>query len=204
MRGGHGRPAAIEIAPGALTSLETTVADQGRMLSLLFARLEAAPVPQVIHGFDGLAGAWLSTWNGTHAYVEVTDKPRFVYCYEGDDVASGEYYGFRRYGDDLMGRFRWFHAEIDGYFWMHFDAPDRLTGAWWMTEELSMDERRDLALLKQARKMNAIAFVRTPGKRVPAWATEALAALRRGGGRFQGTLSPDATEAIDFADRLAS
>jgi hypothetical protein len=164
----------------ALAALEKTVTEQGRMLSLLFQRLESAPVaPGDQGGFDFLAGAWQRT-DETSAYVEVTDKPLFVYCREGDYKLTGEYYGFRRYGNDLMGRFRWFDSPIDGYFWLHIDSPDQLSGAWWMSEELSMAQRADLELLKKAKQINKMSFVRVPGKQPPAWAREALDALRAG------------------------
>jgi predicted nucleotide-binding protein with TIR-like domain len=165
----------------ALAALQSTVTEQGRMLSLLFQRLESAPAsPSPRGGFDFLAGAWLNTDDRTSLYVEVTDKPRLVYCYEGDDEATGEYYAFRQYGDDLMGRFRWFQSQIDGYFWLHIDSPDRLSGGWWMNEDLSMAQRADLALLKNARQTNKMSWVRVPDKQPPPWARQALDDLRAG------------------------
>jgi hypothetical protein len=114
--------------------------------------------------------------------VEVTDKPLFVYCYQGDYELTGEYYAFRRYGDDLMGRFRWFNSSIpiDGHVWLHIDSADHLSGAWWMSEDLSMAQRADLALLKKAKRSNRLSFVRVPNKQPPAWAREALDDLRAG------------------------
>ncbi len=176
---------ALPALPGpdpALAALEKTVAEQGRMLSLLFKRLESSPVAQGNQGgFDFLAGAWQDT-DRTTAYVEVTDKPIFVYCYQGDYELTGEYYAFRRYGDDLMGRFRWFNSSlaIDGYVWLHIDSADHLSGAWWMRDDLSMEQRADLTLLKKAKRSNRISFVRLPNKQPPAWAREALDALRAG------------------------
>jgi hypothetical protein len=164
----------------ALAALEKTVAEQGRMLSLLFTRLESAPAAPGDQGsLNFLAGAWQRT-DETSAYVEVTDKPLFVYCYQGDYELTGEYYAFRRYGDDLMGRFRWVNSPIDGYFWLHIDSHDQLSGAWWMSEELSMAERANLALLRRAKALNSMSFVRVRNKQLPAWAREALDALRAG------------------------
>lgn len=184
--GGRSRASAPPPVPSgpdpALAALEKTVTEQGRMLSLLFQRLESASVAPSGQGdFDFLAGARVST-EETSAYVEVTDKPLFVYCYQGDDELTGEYYALRRYGDDLMGRFRWFDSlyPIDGYVWLHIDSPDRLSGGWWMNEHLSMEQRADLELLKKAKQINKASFVRVPNKPPPAWAREALDALRAG------------------------
>lgn len=151
------------------------------MLSLLFQRLESASVAtSAREGFDFLAGAWLDTDDETSIYMEVSDKLLLVYCYEGDDEPSGEYYAFRRYGDDLMGRFRWFHAPIDGYFWLHIDSPNHLSGGWWMNEDLSMEQRADPEQLKKAQQINKMAWVRVPNKPTPPWARKALDALRAG------------------------
>ena len=176
--------APLPVLPGqdpVLAALEKTVTEQGRMLSLLFQRLESVSVaPSAQGSFDFLAGAWLNTDHESSSYVEVTDKPLFVYCYGGDDEPTGEYYAFRRYGDDLMGRFRWFHSETDGYFWLHIDSPDQLSGGWWMNEDLSMEQRADLELLKKAKQLNKTTWVRVPNKQPPVWAREAFDALRAG------------------------
>lgn len=183
--GDRSRASALPPVPSrpdpALAALEKTVAEQGRMLSLLFTRLESAAVaPSDRGGFDFLAGAWRNIENETSAYVEVTDKPLFVYCYQGDHALTGEYYAFRRYGDDLMGRFRWVNSQFDGYFWLHIDSHDQLSGAWWMNEELSMAQRADLTLLRHANTLNTMSLVRLRNKQAPAWAREALDALRAG------------------------
>jgi hypothetical protein len=71
-------------------------------------------------------------------------RPYLVYCYEGNFEAIGEYFDFRRIGDEIVARFRWFDGDFRGFAWLKIDNPDRMTGAWWLDEPLCLYQKSQL------------------------------------------------------------
>lgn len=85
-----------------------------------------------------LLGTWKADPTGSTAWCAfVGGRQRFLYCYGGDDEPTGEYYDWKRTGNALSGKFRWFKQEdIRGYGWFEIVGEDRLRGGWWMHSDV--------------------------------------------------------------------
>ena len=176
------RPRAGAAAPqDEIARLNQQLSDQNSMLSELFRRLTSGDkaTPVKADGLEFLRGAWLSLPSNSHGYCVVENgTPRFVYSYNGDERPTGEYYDFRRIGDEVVARFRWFDATIHGYSWLKIDGPDRLSGAWWMTEDAPANALDNLELLRQSKAMTASVWTRRASAAFPDWALAALPRAR--------------------------
>lgn len=163
-----------------LPAIRKMLSDQQSMLSELFQRLTAprgVPAPDVNGGLDFLEGSWMAAPTGSSYYCSLHDGvPRFVYCYRGDSAATGEYYDLRRVSDEIVGRFRWYESDIRGFIWLKIESPTRLSGAWWMEDDVAISARDDLDRLKKSKGMNTYAWHKREGAVFPTWA---LAALQR-------------------------
>ena len=63
----------------------------------------------------------------------------------GDGEPTGEYYAFKRVGDTLTGKFRWFDAkDIRGYAWFAIRGETELAGGWWMHSDVPLGHARKL------------------------------------------------------------
>jgi predicted nucleotide-binding protein with TIR-like domain len=178
------RPRAGAAAPAdELARLNLQLFEQNAMVSELFRRLIvkpdtalAAPSPGTL---DFLRGAWLSLPSRSHGYCMVENgMPHFVYCYGGNSEATGEYHDFRRVGDEIVCRFRWFDADIHGYAWLKIDNRDRLDGAWCMGDNVPATALDNLELLRQSKVLNASLWTRREGAAFPDWALAALPCTR--------------------------
>lgn len=89
-------------------------------------------------GLKFLGGTWKSQQTDTTAWCKVTgNKPRFLYCYGGDDEPTSEYYAWKRIGNTLTGKFRWFDQPVfHGYFWNEIRDQSTLEGGWWYTRDV--------------------------------------------------------------------
>ena len=177
------RPRAGAAAPqDEIARLNQQLSDQNAMLSELFRTLITNRSAATTAKPDGLAfldGAWLSLPSRTHGYCIVENgTPHFVYCYNGDHRLTGEYYDFRRIGDEIVGRFRWLDNHIHGYSWLKIETPDRLAGAWWMSGDVQPDAIDNLELLRQAKAMTSSVWTRRDGAAFPDWALSALPRTR--------------------------
>lgn len=157
------------------------LSEQNAMLTELFQRLIANRNDSAGNtdpkGLDFLEGAWISTPSQSHAYCLVEHgTPNLIYCYDGDFEATGEYHDFRRIGDEVIGRFRWFAGHAQGFVWLKIESPTQLTGAWWMEEDVPADAYDDLGILKRSKGMNSSVWKKREDAAFPDWA---LAALRR-------------------------
>lgn len=162
-----------------LARLDRQFSEHNAMLGELFRRLiarpDAATAPAVPGNLDFLQGAWLSLPSRSHGYCMVQQgTPRLVYCYAGNSEATGEYYDFRRIGDEIACRFRWFDDDFHGYVWLKIDTADRLEGAWWMAEHAPPSALDNLDRLRASRGMNASVWTRRDGAAFPDWAVAAL------------------------------
>ncbi len=85
-------------------------------------------------GLKVLLGTWKADPTGSTAWCAfVGGRQRFLYCYGDDGEPTGEYYDWKRTGNTLSGKFRWFKQEdIRGYGWFEIVGEDRLRGGWWM------------------------------------------------------------------------
>ena len=97
-----------------------------------------------------------------------------MYCYEGNSEAIGEYYDFRRVGDEILGRFRWFEDDIRGFVWFKIDSVTRLSGAWWMEDVVPASAHNDPEALKKTRGMNSYVWTKQANGGFPAWAKAVL------------------------------
>lgn len=181
------RPRAGDPAPqDEIAKLNTQLANQNAMLSELFRRLTAdrsdaaqSTGSTVLGNLDFLSGAWLSLPSRSFGYCEVKNgTPRFVYCYGSDYRATGEYYDFRRIGDEIVCRFRWFDSATSGYAWLKIESANQLDGAWWMDYDVAPNAFDNVEMLRQSKAMNPSTWTRRNGAAFPDWA---LAALRQPG-----------------------
>jgi hypothetical protein len=162
-----------------ISRLGELLSEQHSMISELFRRLTAGADNTAVDRSESalgfLAGAWVSPPAKSHAYCRVVDgQPRFVYCYAGNSDATGEYYDFRRVGDEMFGRFRWFKSNIRGFVWLKIDSVTRMSGAWWMEEFVPASAQSDPELLKKTRGMNHAVWIKEANASFPAWANAAL------------------------------
>jgi len=171
----------------AMTRFAAMLSEQNAMLTELFQRLtakrEVTAEDAAANSLDFLEGAWISTPPGSHAYCAVKEGvPYLVYCYGGDSRATGEYYDFRRIGDEIFARFRWFEDEISGssnddlrgFAWLKIESPTQLAGAWWMEGDVPARARDNVELLKQSRGMNSYVWKKQDGVAFPRWAFAAF------------------------------
>ena len=172
------RPSSDSTPDSELTQINNRLTEHHNMLNALFQRLTSstpnasATLPST--GLEFLEGAWLSSVR-SHAYCHVRDgRPHLVYCYEGNSELTGEYFDFRRIGEEIVGRFRWFESDIRGFAWFRIENRDRLAGAWWMEEQVAAHSHLDPERLRQTRGMNKLLWTRQPQARFPAWALVAL------------------------------
>jgi hypothetical protein len=161
-----------------IPELHRILSEQHKMVSELFRVITNDARQPAGGGVDlplqFLEGAWLSS-SGSHGYCAIEPAgPRMVYCWEGDSEAIGEYYDFRRIGDDIFGRFRWFDNHIFGFTWLKIESPARLSGAWWMADAVPLTGLDDPEQLKQLRGGNTYSWTKQPDAKYPAWATAAL------------------------------
>ena len=85
-----------------------------------------------------LLGTWKGKESGSIAWCNLTGgEPRFLYCYAGNRTPTGEYYDWKRIGNALVGKFRWFEEEdIHGYGWFELIGDEQLRGGWWMHDNV--------------------------------------------------------------------
>ena len=171
-------PASDRTPDAAIAQINDRLSEHQHMLSALFQRLtSSAPNPSATlpgTDLDFLEGAWLSSV-GSHGYCRVRDgRPHVVYCYEGNSELTAEYFDFRRLGDDLIGRFRWFESNVRGFAWFRIESPDQLAGAWWMEGRVPAHAHLDPARLRKSAGMNKLSWSRLLQATVPAWALVAL------------------------------
>lgn len=170
-----------------ISGLKEILTKQNIMLTELFRRLTSGTAPSIndlrTDDMNFLAGAWVSTPPASHKYCLVEHGiPHMVYCYRGNSHATGKYYDFRRIGDEILGRFRWFDADTRGFFWLKVESPTQLSGAWWYDYDVPEDAHSNLELLKQSRRMNAYTWNKLPSAEFPSaefpdWALRALKSL---------------------------
>lgn len=123
-----------------------------------------------------LAGIWKNTEMGsTYVMRVVNGKVRCPYCHAGDRELTGEYYDWRRAGDSLIARFRWFDSSIAGY--AHFIARSMsiLVGGWWNEEDVPEDLVSRLPMLPGIHPNNLIR--QKDSTPTPAWAEAFFRAL---------------------------
>jgi hypothetical protein len=151
-----------------ISKLNQLLTEQHSMVTEVFRRLTASPTgataDPAVTALDFLEGAWLASPVNSHAYCRITGgKPCFVYCWGDNSEAIGEYYDFRRIGDEILGRFRWFKEEdIRGLVWLKIDNTTRLSGAWWMEQQLPPQAYSDPELLKVTKGMNRCVWTKQP------------------------------------------
>jgi hypothetical protein len=165
-----------------ISDLKEALAKQTIMLTELFRRLtsDAAQSTNDLRTDDMnfLAGAWVSTPPGSHAYCRVEQGiPRMVYCYNGNFRATGEYYDFHRIGDEIFGRFRWFDSSMRGFVWLKIRDLTQLYGAWWMENDVTQVAYKNPELLKQSRGMMSYSWKKQSTQEFPDWALRALESL---------------------------
>jgi hypothetical protein len=98
-----------------------------------------------------LQGAWLNEATGSYAYAESIDSSiRCVYCYCGNDEATGVYEDFQRVGSRIFARFHWLKdAEIQGFTMLRFEEDGVLAGGWWYADSVPEAARENLPMLDE-------------------------------------------------------
>jgi hypothetical protein len=163
-----------------ISKLNILVSEHHSMITDLFRRLTAssteAAVDPVVTTLDFLEGMWLVSPLNSHAYCKIIKgRPRLVYCRGGNTEATGEYYDFRRIGNELFCRFRWFEDKgTRGLVWFTIENANYLSGAWWMEYDVPAHAYNEPELLKRSKGMNPYVWTKQTNVKWPAWATEAL------------------------------
>lgn len=177
-QGGRRSPVASVPTSSELARFNEILSEQHTMVTELFRRLtdsahDAARSPATATT-DFLEGAWRST-SGSHGYCRLEQGiPRMIYCWEDNYEATGEYYDFKRIGEEIFGRFRWYEGDIQGFTWLKIDHSEQLTGAWWMEQDVPATAHDNPDLLKQSRRMKPSVWTKQPAAVFPAWATAAF------------------------------
>lgn len=120
-----------------------------------------------------LAGSWKNIESKSTMYSRVVDgEVRVVYCYGGNDAATGTYFGLKRIGNELYGRFRWFESEISGFVWLRIEGNDLLAGGWWYAEDVDETVIGDPRNLKISKGMQQSTWQRRNHQTTAPWAEE--------------------------------
>jgi hypothetical protein len=119
--------------PKELTELRAQVAEMRITLSSFAVYAQALPSregsaetrkrkPLDRKALRVLAGTWKEEPSDSVAWCTLEgSKPRFLYCFLGDGTPTGEYYDWKRTGNVLSGKFRWFESkDIHGYAWFGY------------------------------------------------------------------------------------
>jgi predicted nucleotide-binding protein len=85
-----------------------------------------------------LQGTWKAEPSRSTAWCTLVQGiPKFLYCYGGSGEPTGEFHEWRRIGNTLRGRFRWFQEEvIRGWSWFEIVGERTLIGGWWMESDV--------------------------------------------------------------------
>jgi hypothetical protein len=94
------------------------------------------PTPSPAAAVERLAGAWVNKESGSHIYARVVRGELVApYCFTGNDELTGVYFAWRKVGDYWFARYRWLDATPIGFTFLRDESVDKLTGAWWSSEE---------------------------------------------------------------------
>ena len=167
-------PARAASALPEAVAVSELLSAQNAMLTRLCQRLLAdhGSAERAADGeLDFLAGSWRGSPTNSHAYCIVErGVPRLVYCYDGNDEATGEMFDFRKVGDELIARFRWFQFPLNGFCRFKIETPTRLTETWWT----DWDADRGPAHFATIRSEQMSVWTKQPLPVFPLWATTAL------------------------------
>jgi hypothetical protein len=129
---------------------------------------------KVLEGFEG---AWVNKESRSHMYAALIDGDLIVpYCYGGNEQLVGVYFGWKRIGEHWFARFTWLDRKITGFAFLKQESLDVLTGAWWYDDE----EMRVPSAPPDTAGVPATLQRRDDLAR-PAWATQFLDDVRKGG-----------------------
>ncbi len=145
--------------------------------------LEAADVPDKLSRIEG---AWRAAEHGGLYIVKrVGAELRGPYCYANDDNLSAHLFNFQILGNQLLCRFRWFRAPIEGCVLLRLIRKDRLHGGWWFLEHLPRAAEKDLRYVHdRLPRMQPLTLMRIPMPRpLPHWAVEYFKELSPDGGK---------------------
>lgn len=125
----------------------------------------------------GLEGAWFSRETRSHVYAKmVNDELIAPYCFSDDDHLTGVYFGWKRTGEYWFARYAWIDGTFAGFAFLKEESLNLLSGAWWE------DYDQPLTLNSPPDNYGEPAtWLRNPAKEFPAWATQFLAEVERGG-----------------------
>lgn len=193
-QGIRSRPSSSAGESSEVVKLHSMLSEQHLMIKELLHRLVVdsdshamSAQERATESLDFLAGAWVSHPNNSHAYCTLVEgRPRVVYCYDGNFEATGEYYDFKRIGEHLVSRFRWFNGSNQGFVWFKVEDMDTLRGAWWMDSDVPRQAHKDLTMLPRLQNLprtNYHVWTRVKDATFPAWATRFLGRVRPGEAR---------------------
>jgi hypothetical protein len=117
-----------------------------------------------------LSGAWVNSESESHAYVRmIRNEPVAAYCFGGNSALTGIYFGFRRIGEYLFGRYQWVGSSTAGFTFLRSSGPNTLRGAWWSSDEGVLGAE----VPPQSAGMPST-WVRQPHAKTPRWAESCL------------------------------
>lgn len=183
-------PAAIDLRNAeSISRLETQVVELRDMMQGLVQRYGPEPIgshktakrfaelaPASL--LASLAGAWINTETGSHAYTRgIRGRPITPYCYGGNSALTGAYYGWRDDGGWIFGRYAWRHEPISGFTYLRKRLDDELEGQWWFDTESSA---AGVYSPDPASGFDSH-WMRKPDLATPAWAEDFFAEVERFG-----------------------
>lgn len=126
-------------------------------------------IPKELLRFEGI---WVEQSSGSHAYSRMTgDGLKVVYCYAGNDRATGAYEDFEGGAGRIFARFRWFEDPgVRGMAMFTVIDDDTLKGGWWLDH--SPQKGRISVPAEMTESMVPMVWQRLPHRPWPSWAED--------------------------------
>jgi hypothetical protein len=122
---------------------------------------------------DNLVGSWINVESGSCAYAKFTNLGlEVVYCYCGDDEATGLYDNFQVVGSRIFACFHWINdPRIHGFTMLRAKGDDLLQGGWWYAHTVVECYNGGIPEIdEQHPEMIASQWLRIRDKKFPEWA----------------------------------
>lgn len=136
-----------------VTSMDATASTLGTMLAeisqlktiiaefVAWKNVDGEPngVPQAEN--SALVGHWYNSESSSNVYARnIRGELVAPYCFGGNRKLVGVYFGWRRIGEYWYARYQWIHQDICGFSFLRMDSMEKMTGAWWPSENNRQDE----------------------------------------------------------------
>lgn len=158
------------------------LAEMGHLKEMVVEAVRAMKQPEqvgkaTVPDLAQLEGDWINHETGSHTYARLIGGELVApYCYSGNDRLTGVYFAWRRLGDYWFARYKWLGVDLSGFTFLRLEAPDRMYGAWWSSEEA--DSRTETP---PNRSGVPATWLRQITRGTPPWAEQFIADVERDG-----------------------